>query len=672
MAKLTEQTEAIIQRLKEEGELVRASGPNSIRSVKLEMSKFGDLFDSINSNVEAQTQLMRQQLGLAQAAVRKAETQEQLNEVDTSYTDTTADDASKEETKKITDKVIDGMEKGFNFAAGFARDNFSMKNMAIAGAGLFVGFNLLKGFVNEQTDGGFDKMLEGLKGFGPDLKDLKTTLGNARVKLDEFSTIDVESMKESLKTMNLAVKDMLDPETGSLSILSKNLASISTSFANFAEKPIGTALNFVWENITAIGVGAAGLRWWFVRARMDLENGTRTINGQPWWKRMLGLKDVKGPVAPVPRSQMTPEAKKLFNNKMATQFPNLFQQQAGGGLKDLVPDGKGGVKVGGYSSQATINAALQSGLTGANGAAYKFITGLLTKVGLPVLAGVTAYQILVILSDDGNYPDKESKAQAMGPIIGGLIGGIGGAIIAGALASMTGVGLGWGTLLFGIVGGIVGSTTVGSTKIGYYVAKAALGEKPPVSPTASYEGMSPQEIMKAHGFNSEGQYIGTGNLGGNDYSQFLSEEYQRAQANAAGVTPAQPTITFPNTAPPGLLEAQRDQEIMLDLMEDLQKAEEKHKLNKQQTDELREYLEKLNNPEGLTPSNFNLDRGKLTDMFAGGGGVGLINAPVNNNISPVNISNGGNVVNEFTYGSGNNSGSLNLSIYGVTSGLVSA
>jgi hypothetical protein len=59
-------------------------------------------------------------------------------------------------------------------------------------------------------------------------------------------------------------------------------------------------------------------------------------------------------------------------------------------------------------------------------------------------------------------------------------------------------------------------------------------------------------------------------------------------------------------------------------------------------------------------------------MFAGGGGVGLINAPVNNNISPVNISNGGNVVNEFTYGSGNNSGSLNLSIYGVTSGLVSA
>ena len=102
MAKLTEQTEAIIQRLREEGELVRTSGPNSIRSVKVEMSKFGDLFDSINSNVEAQTNLMRQQLGLAQAAVRKAETQEQLNEVDTSYTDTTADDTTKkEETKKL-------------------------------------------------------------------------------------------------------------------------------------------------------------------------------------------------------------------------------------------------------------------------------------------------------------------------------------------------------------------------------------------------------------------------------------------------------------------------------------------------------------------------------------------------------------------------------------------
>ena len=182
MAKLTEQTEAIIQRLREEGELVRTSGPNSIRSVKVEMSKFGDLFDSINSNVEAQTQLMRQQLGLAQAAVRKAETQEQLNEVDTSYTDTTADDATKkEETKKIADRMIDGMEKGFQF---MARQNFSMKNMAIAGAGLFVGYNVLKGFVNEKTEGGWDKMEEGLKGFGPDLKDLKTTLGNARVRLE--------------------------------------------------------------------------------------------------------------------------------------------------------------------------------------------------------------------------------------------------------------------------------------------------------------------------------------------------------------------------------------------------------------------------------------------------------------------------------------------------------
>jgi hypothetical protein len=178
--------------------------------------------------------------------------------------------------------------------------------------------------------------------------------------------------------------------------------------------------------------------------------------------------------------------------------------------------------------------------------------------------------------------------------------------------------------------------------------------------------------MKAHGFNSEGQYIGTGNLGGNDYSQFLSEEYQRAQANAAGVTPAQPTITFPNTAPPGLLEAQRDQENMINLMEDLQRAEKEYELNQKLIDDTKKFLEEFNKPEGLTPSNFNLDRGKLTDMFAGGGGVGLINAPVNNNISPVNISNGGNVVNEFTYGSGNNSGSLNLSIYGVTSGLVSA
>ncbi len=671
MAKLTEQTEAILQRLKDEGDLVRNSGTNSIRSVKVEMGKFTDLFTTINSNVEAQTQLMRQSMGLAQDAVRKAETKEQLSEVDTSYTDKIAETEKEKNGKDFADKVSDSVNGLFGKVSDGIRDNLSLTNVAMAGAGLFVGYNLLKGFVNEQTGGGFDDFIEGFKGFGPNIEGLKTTLGNARIKLDEFSTINVEEIKESLKTMNKSIKDMLDPETGSLSILVKNMETISSKFAKFAEYPLGTMFSAFIGAISGLHLASAGLRWWFVKAKMDLENGTRPINGVPWWKRMLGIKDDGGVKPPPPRSQLTDKARLAQNSRLVKQFPNLFELGKEGGLIDRVPDKRGGFMpkgTGGYSSQATINAALQSGLTGANGAAYKFITGVLKKVGIPVLVGVTAYQILTILSDDLNYPDKEAKAVALGPVIGSVIGGIAGAIIAGALASMTGVGLGWGTFVFGIVGGIAGSTTVGSTKLGYYVAKAALAEPAPAK-SAGYEGMTQKEIMASHGFNEQGQFIGnTGVSPADDVYKYMDPDYiQKLQEMD------NPKITFPNTTPPGLLEAQREQAKNIEMLEERRAAHEagqKKRLEEEQ--KLQETMDSIMK-DNLTPSSFNLDRGKLADMFAaGGGGMGIVNAPVNNNISPVNISNGGNVVNEFTYAGGSmSSGSLGLSIYGVTSGLVS-
>ena len=69
MASLSEETKAIIERLKSEGDLIRNTGTNSIKSMNIKLEKFDGLFTSINSNIKMQTEMMQAQLGLQQEAV---------------------------------------------------------------------------------------------------------------------------------------------------------------------------------------------------------------------------------------------------------------------------------------------------------------------------------------------------------------------------------------------------------------------------------------------------------------------------------------------------------------------------------------------------------------------------------------------------------------------------
>lgn len=52
----------IVDRLRAEGSLIRNTGTNSIKSVRTDLAKFGALFESINSNIIEQTQILRNSL----------------------------------------------------------------------------------------------------------------------------------------------------------------------------------------------------------------------------------------------------------------------------------------------------------------------------------------------------------------------------------------------------------------------------------------------------------------------------------------------------------------------------------------------------------------------------------------------------------------------------------
>jgi len=154
MAKLSEETQAIIDRLKAEGELSRNRGTHSVRSVKIQLDRFEGIFKSISANSVEQTKMMQMQMGIAKEAIEFQKSQEQFDELkrDAEFIQEDKIEESKGRDNTKIDAFGDRVTKAL-----------SMKNIAMGAAGLFVGYNLLKGFIDEQTDGGFSRFINSFK-----------------------------------------------------------------------------------------------------------------------------------------------------------------------------------------------------------------------------------------------------------------------------------------------------------------------------------------------------------------------------------------------------------------------------------------------------------------------------------------------------------------------------
>ena len=147
---MSAETKAIIERLKAEGDLVRNSGTNSLKSVKMEFAKFENVFSAISSNIATQTDMMRTQLGIAADAQELARTKAQFDELQAKEAPEKNDNTAEVDAQPLKEV---GEEMGNKIASAL-----SMKNLAIGAAGLFVGYNLIKGAIDEATGGGFTNM----------------------------------------------------------------------------------------------------------------------------------------------------------------------------------------------------------------------------------------------------------------------------------------------------------------------------------------------------------------------------------------------------------------------------------------------------------------------------------------------------------------------------------
>ena len=234
MANLSAETQAIIDRLKAEGDLARNSGTNSIRSVKIQLDKFDKVFDSISNNIAEQTDMLRIQMGLAVEAKEKLKTQEQLQEI--------TPPAAKEKEESDSEQKSKSDEK-INKMGDKIASAFTLKNLALMAGGLFVGYNFLKGYINESTDGGFDRMINNIK------------------------TTDWKSMSDGIGKMTTSIKEIdWDEVTGTVNRMTTGLSTVN--WVNFASAINGasTKLNsFIsWLDETGVGdivtaVAAGGL-----------------------------------------------------------------------------------------------------------------------------------------------------------------------------------------------------------------------------------------------------------------------------------------------------------------------------------------------------------------------------------------------------------------------------
>lgn len=209
-ATLSPETEAIIQRLKDEGQLVRNSGTNSIRSVKIQLSKFSSVFDTISSNVVEQTRILQLQNDLAEQAVTEQRTKDQFDEVSAAdpergYADSDA------RSDKMVDKIGEAVSKALSIrgALSFA------KTLAMFGTGAFVGYNFIKGFMDDKTGGGFSSLEDSVVSIIRDM--------------------DWDKLKQDFLSMAQTIGD-----------LSKSLATLLSKVLGFIENP--------WS-LFAIGLG---------------------------------------------------------------------------------------------------------------------------------------------------------------------------------------------------------------------------------------------------------------------------------------------------------------------------------------------------------------------------------------------------------------------------------
>ena len=256
--KVSPETQAIIDKLTSEGELIRNRGVNSVRTLSMKLERFDGLFSSIQSNMKDQTLLLEQQAGLTQRAEARLKNQEQFDELERNEAPAavdTGENRGRDDTK--INKMGDAIGKAFTMQ--------SLKNVAMVAGGAFIGYNLIKGAIDEKTGGGFSAFETNVGSFARGLGDL-----------------DMEEIKTTFNTLTTSIAGIAASLTSLTSVIEKITSIDWETIVSSVLRGIGllTAYNLTMKAaIMLMGANALfGGKARFFRALLGAGVGVATLN----------------------------------------------------------------------------------------------------------------------------------------------------------------------------------------------------------------------------------------------------------------------------------------------------------------------------------------------------------------------------------------------------------
>jgi hypothetical protein len=264
----SEQTQAIVDRLKAEGQLIRNTGTNSIKSMNIKLDKFQGLFKSINNELMFQTDMLRQSLEIEQNIQRDKQLSEVAVDPPTASETPEGKGKGKSSTSTEERKSLGGILGGI---LGTLR-NILVKGALVVGAGV-LGFEFMRGFIDERTDGAFTKFFDDVNWteMGANMKLLALTLKNKVVSFTNFLNDPLGSIMSNMTTEGVATAGFMTAAG-----LAAAVTGGGDEKSNSRKLKIGSFVRFGALGLMLTGVGYAS------------DALKENIDGQDWSKEKIG------------------------------------------------------------------------------------------------------------------------------------------------------------------------------------------------------------------------------------------------------------------------------------------------------------------------------------------------------------------------------------------------
>ena len=233
--RVSDDTNAILDRLKREGELLRNRGAHSVKSVKIELGKFDGVFDTIALNITEQTDMMRETLGIQQDAARAQERAAELAELKTRSTPLLPDVDQPEATTR-DGGVLALLGQGL-FGTLKTLGGLFLKGAIGVAAGAAL-WQVAKGFIDQKLGSGaadswLDSVITSIKNFKDEvIQRAPTVVGEALDVVRDYTDLareklpDLEDALGVIGAINETYEETKERITGENGILQKTETAI--------------------------------------------------------------------------------------------------------------------------------------------------------------------------------------------------------------------------------------------------------------------------------------------------------------------------------------------------------------------------------------------------------------------------------------------------------------